>query len=203
MLAAPATRCRIRKNRLRWRRSTSGRTVYAYVGGNPISYVDPTGEAAVIGGGVNVALGYGISLLTGECYTLSDAAFDAATGAVGAGIFSKAKQFYRIYQLRGAARAGGMSRRASNIEHWSNDAGQFMKIKPPSLNAPGEMSQQLRASYRTGPNTFTDPFTGAVGNRTSAAAHIPLTATNAEAAAAGAGVGLSTASGGGGCGCGN
>ena len=46
MAAALATRCRIKQKR-RWvRRPTSGRTVYAYVLGNPVNYIDPEGLQA-------------------------------------------------------------------------------------------------------------------------------------------------------------
>jgi hypothetical protein len=43
MLAALASPCRIKRNHRRRRRIASGRAVYAYVGGNPISLVDPMG----------------------------------------------------------------------------------------------------------------------------------------------------------------
>lgn len=46
MAAALASPCRI-KGKRRWvRRPTSGRTVYAYVGGNPVYWVDPFGLQA-------------------------------------------------------------------------------------------------------------------------------------------------------------
>lgn len=43
MAAALASPCRIRRNRRHLRRVASGRTVYGYVGGNPISRIDPLG----------------------------------------------------------------------------------------------------------------------------------------------------------------
>ncbi len=59
MAAHLATRCRIKGNRRSLRRRTSGRTVYAYVGGNPVNAIDPAGLIAYLcqkGKNIGVAL---------------------------------------------------------------------------------------------------------------------------------------------------
>lgn len=43
MPAALASPCRIKRSHRRVRRGASGRTVYAYVGGNPMMWIDPLG----------------------------------------------------------------------------------------------------------------------------------------------------------------
>ena len=78
-----------------------GINLYAYVNNNPVNANDPSGEVLnlVIGGGSSVALGYTISLFTGQDYTWSDVARDAALGAVGAGIVGKATQLYQARHI--------------------------------------------------------------------------------------------------------
>ncbi len=70
---------------------------YAYCLLDPINYYDPDGEFAnfLIGAATSVALGYGISVLTGEEYSWKEAVTDAALGAVGAGIVSKLNKVRR------------------------------------------------------------------------------------------------------------
>jgi hypothetical protein len=69
MLAALATPCRIKRNHRRRRRIASGRAVYAYALGNPISWVDPSGlnVAVVINGPTSSnPFGHAAIAVTGE-----------------------------------------------------------------------------------------------------------------------------------------
>ena len=52
---------------------------YAYVGGNPMSWIEPTGEIGLLGAGI----GMGLELLTNRCATVQDVLIAGALGAVG------------------------------------------------------------------------------------------------------------------------
>jgi uncharacterized protein RhaS with RHS repeats len=78
-----------------------GNNIYAYVDNDPLNVTDPSGECPSCFGAISsVALGFGISVLTGQEYGWQEAFTDAALGAVGAGLVSKAKTAYQL------ARAG-------------------------------------------------------------------------------------------------
>jgi RHS repeat-associated protein len=80
-----------------------GSNLYAYVGNDPLNNTDPRGEFAnfLIGAGSSVILGGIIRGVTGgSIFDLQAIAIDAAAGAVGVGIVSKAAELYQV------ARAG-------------------------------------------------------------------------------------------------
>ena len=75
----------------------AGANLYAYVGNDPLNNTDPNGQCPwCIGAISSVAIGYGISLITGQSYTWQNALTDAALGAVGAGLASKLKTAYQL-----------------------------------------------------------------------------------------------------------
>lgn len=63
MAAALASAYRIKGNRRRLRRRTSGRTIYAYVSGNPINRIDPFGLTEC---DINAAVGFAKDLVERE-----------------------------------------------------------------------------------------------------------------------------------------
>jgi len=90
--------------------------LYAYVGGNPANFSDPTGEFAnlLIGGGTSVVLGGAIRYYTsgGNWSAVFDAksmATDAALGAVGAGLASKVTTLYQ------GARSASLANQANRV----------------------------------------------------------------------------------------
>jgi RHS repeat-associated protein len=89
-----------------------GLNTYGYGDGNPLSKTDPTGEVAnfVVGAITGVVTGYAIAVLTGdECYDIKDALTDAALGATGAGLVSKANKLCTGLPAFGISLAGGVS----------------------------------------------------------------------------------------------
>ena len=166
---------------------------YEFVEADPTAANDPHGEFMnfVIGAVAGVVTGYALALLTGECYDWGDAATDAAMGAVGAGLLSKANKLARISNARKIARKDGMELksfdRRTGMEKWDNGNGRTTIKHKPSKNAPE--SNYPRVEYqpaRGGPRK--DPFTGESGIKNGPAGHARLEpVTPGRSGAAGAG----------------
>lgn len=74
-----------------------GINLYALAGGDPVNFRDPFGLCPMcVGAAVNVLSGWAIASLTGQEYTLADAAVDAAVGAIGVGIAQKLGRLSRV-----------------------------------------------------------------------------------------------------------
>ena len=74
-----------------------GLNLYGFAGSNPANFSDPFGLCpSCVGAATGVATGWAIAQLTRSDYTWKDAATDAALGAVGAGLASKAGTLGRL-----------------------------------------------------------------------------------------------------------
>jgi RHS repeat-associated protein len=79
---------------------------YVYARGNPIVWVDPSGEVPilgnVVGGAASVGFGWAVSKLTGEEYTWKDAGIDFGLGAATFGL-SAVNKFWKLGKVGQAA----------------------------------------------------------------------------------------------------
>jgi len=83
---------------------------YFYANANPTMFVDPSGNVAIvdnlIGGAASVAIGWGVSKLTGSDYQWKDAAVDFGLGFATSGLSSLTKLKHAGKVTQWAARAG-------------------------------------------------------------------------------------------------
>lgn len=95
---------------------------YAYVGNDPINNTDPSGEVInfLVGGGANVALGWGLAQLTGQDYSWGDAARDFTIGAATSGVGTAIKAGQIANALNRGRQAGtviGTAQKTGTLGH--------------------------------------------------------------------------------------